>query len=182
MRKPWLIRTLKAKVRKKGDILGTLFTLGELRKDEEPSEPLPRAKTNRLPAHSKTVQIDLGNVASLDLSSSADPFEAEIDKGQDDAAREDPSGNVDGNGRVDFGRPSVEDEKLDGSEGVDSVDGERDDEADPEGDVGEDGTAALGLEVAEVDVVPFLVGVLPDLFAAVSEAAHVGIWLVLLCD
>lgn len=178
-----LIRTLKAKVCKQGNILGALFTLGQFRKDEKSSKSLPRSKANRLPAHSKTVQIDVGNVASLNRSSSADPLEAEIDKGQDDTAREDPSRDVNGNSWLDFGRPSVEDEELDGSEGIDSVDGEGDDEAYPEGDVGKDGATAPSLEIGEVDVVPFLVGVLPDLFAAVSEAAHfVDIGVMLLYD
>lgn len=63
---------------------------------------------------------------------------------------------------------------MDGSEGIDSVDREGDDEAHPESDVCEDGTAAFGLEVGQVNVIPFLVGILPCLLAAMTEATHFG--------
>lgn len=169
-----LARTLKAKVSEQSDIFGALFTLSELGKDKKSLEALTRPEADRLPAHCQTVEIDLSNIASFDLSSRANPFKAEVDKGQEDADGEDPFRDGKGNGGLDLGRPSVEDEKLDGSKGINSVDGKGDDQAHPEGDVGEDGATALGLEVGEVDVVPFLVGILPRLLAAVSEAAHVG--------
>lgn len=50
----------------------------------------------------------------------------DIDKGQDDTDGEDPLGDVNGDGWLDFGRPFVEDKKVDSSESIDSIDSNRD--------------------------------------------------------
>ncbi len=53
-------------------------------------------------------------------------LEGQIDPGRNDAGREDPFRNIERDIRLDLSGPPIEREKVDGSEGIDSIDGDGD--------------------------------------------------------
>ena len=164
--------TLEAKVGKEGNVLGALFALGQLGKDQEAPPALGLSRPDRLPARGQAVHVALGHVSAAHDAHGADALVCEVDKRGNDADGKDPFGHVEGDGGLNLGRPRVEGEEVDGGEAVDGVDGNGQEEREPEVAVNEARPAALGLEVGEVDVVPLVVGELPVQLPPLAEAAH----------
>jgi hypothetical protein len=83
------------------------------------------AHPDALQPHRKTVEIAFGHTAPTHDAVSTDVFESEVDDRQDDADGEDPFRDVEADQlrRLDLGGPLVKNEKIDGSEGIDAVDG-----------------------------------------------------------
>lgn len=134
---------MKAKVGEEGNVLGTLFALGELGKDEEAFEALAFAHTETLEADGNIVEITLGNVSSLHNAHGSELFKGKVDKRGNNAGGEDPFRDLKVNGGLDRGGPSVKGEEVDGREGIDTVDGDGDEEHKPQVDVSEGSAAAL---------------------------------------
>lgn len=154
--------------------MSSLFTLGQGRKDEKSAPSLGLANADRLPTDSQRIHIRLGNVVSLHDTGSADGLVTKVDKGQNDADGKDPFGNIKRNGWSDGRGPFVKGNQLDGGEAVNRVDGNGDDEREPEIAIGKWSTTATGLEVLEVNVVPLLLGVLARLLPSVSATTGHG--------
>ena len=76
-----------------------------------------------LKSDSQGVQVALCDGTSLHHTHGADIFVAQVDPRCDDACREDPFGDVEGDVGLDFSRPAIEGEEIDGGEGIDSIDG-----------------------------------------------------------
>lgn len=79
----------------------------------------------------------------------AEVFEGQIDPGCNDTCREKPFGDLKGDDGFDLSGPTIECEEIDGSENIDSVDGGRDEERDPEVSVCERGEAGCRFKVVE---------------------------------
>lgn len=75
---------------------------------------------------------------------------SQVDKGENNADREDPLGDIKGNGRLNFRGPFVEDEELNSGKGVDSVHSYRYRKGDEEIAIGHVGEAVAGLEVVKL--------------------------------
>lgn len=141
---------MERKVRKQSDVLGALLALGELSEDQEAPKASTLAHANTLLTNCDVVEITLGNVAPLHHAQSPELFKSEVDKGRDDADGENPFRDLEVDLGFDFGGPPIEDEEVDGGEGVDAVDGNGDEQHEPEVKVCEWGAAALGLEVVQI--------------------------------
>ena len=142
-------RTLKAEIGKQGNIFGALLALGQLGEDEEAS-PAMAAQPHALEAHSQVVKVGLGNIAALHDTHSPKVLKSQVDERGDDADGEDPFRDIEANGGGNLRRPAVKGQELNGCEGIDTVDGDRQYQREPEVDVGEYRKAARGLEVAEI--------------------------------
>lgn len=140
---------MEAEVGEQGNVLGALLALGELGEDEEAPPALALAHADALEADGDVVEVALGDVAALHDAHGADLLEAEVDEGGDDGDGEDPLGDLEVDGRLDLGGPLVKGEQVDGGEQVDAVDGQRDDEHEPQVEVGERGEASSRPEVVE---------------------------------
>lgn len=139
--------TFEAKVGKQGNVLGALFTLGEGGKDQEASPALAFADSDRLPTDGQRIHVAFGNIVALHDASGTNGLVSEVDERQDDANGKDPFGDVERNGGLDGGGPAVKGDELDGGEAVDRVDGNGDDEREPEIAVGKGRTTARGFKV-----------------------------------
>jgi hypothetical protein len=117
---------LEAEEGKQGNVLGALFTLGELGKDQEALPPPAISHPDTLQAGGQAVQEAFGNASSAHNGDGAEILVGQIGEGQEDADGEDPFRDVEGDklGGLDLGGPSVESEKLVGGEHVDGVDGQ----------------------------------------------------------
>jgi hypothetical protein len=90
-------------------VVGTLPTLGQFSKDQEPLEASAFAThPYTLQANCQWVEITFCNSALFDDTHGSDPSVDQEDEGQYDAASEDPSRDVERDGRLDLARPFVE--------------------------------------------------------------------------
>lgn len=74
----------------------------------------------------------------------------QVDEGEDDANGKYPFRDVKWDGRLNFGRPFIESQQLNGSKGIDSVDGDRDGERYIEIAIGNVGKYVAGFEIIEL--------------------------------
>jgi hypothetical protein len=119
---------LKAEEGEEGNVLGALFTLGELRKDQESLPTSAVSHPNTLQTRSQAVQEAFGHAPSAHDCYGTEVLIGKIGKGKKDADGEDPFRDVERDelGGLNLRGPSVEGEKLVGGEHVNSIDGERD--------------------------------------------------------
>lgn len=130
---------MEAEEGEQSDIFSSLLTLGQLSEDKEPLPSPTASHADTLEARSQAVQETLCNASPAHNDYGAKEFVAKVGEGQENADGEDPFRDVEGDklSRFDLGRPLVEGQKLVGGEDVDCIDGDRDDERDPEESVGE---------------------------------------------
>jgi hypothetical protein len=175
------------------NIVGPLFTPGQLSEDEEASPSLAGlGDAHTLPDGSHGLEVAFRHTAGLDDAYCAVVAVQEEDVGDDDGDGEDPLGNLERDGRLDLAGPVVEGEQIDGGEAIGQVDGARDDDEDPQPDVGERREAGGRLEVGQVlysqhaiglvgrvythDVVPLLLVRDDEALFAVAAAPHSECW------
>jgi hypothetical protein len=117
--------TLEAEVGEERDVLGALLTLGQFRKHKEPLPPSALAESDTLEFHSQIIEIGFGDASAPHDPVGPQVLVGEVDEGENDAYGEYPLRNVERDelGRLDLGGPLIEHEKLNGSEGIDAVDG-----------------------------------------------------------
>lgn len=142
---------MKAKKGEEGNVLGALFTLGELREDQESPPPSAVSHPDTLQTRGQAVQEAFSDAPSAHDGYGTEVLVGEIGEGKEDADGEDPFRDVEGNklSGLNLGGPFVEGKKLVGREHVDGIDGERDDQREPEVAVGERREARGGLEIIE---------------------------------
>jgi hypothetical protein len=142
---------LKAEKGEEGNVLGALFTLGELREDQESLPSSAVSHSDTFQTRSQAVQEAFGDAPSAHDGYGTEVLIGEIGKRKEDAHGEDPFRDVEGNklSGLNLGGPFVKGEKLVGREHVDGIDGERDDQGKPEVAVGERREARGGLEIIE---------------------------------
>jgi hypothetical protein len=142
---------LELEVDKERDVVGALFTLGQLGKDEKASPSLAGlGDAHTLPDGSHGFKVAFRHTARLDDTYGAVVAVQQEYVGDDDGYSEDPLGNIKRNGGLDLVGPVVECKQIDGGESISDVDGTRDDDEDPQPDVGEGREARRGLEVGQV--------------------------------
>ena len=135
---------LELEVYKEGNVVGALFTLGQLGKDQEASPALTSlGHTHALEDNRQRVEIALCYASRAHNAHSHDPSIYEEDVGNDDGNGEDPFGHFERNLGLDLTRPLVESEKVDSSEGIGGVDSAGDEYEYPQPTVG-DGCKARG--------------------------------------
>ena len=141
---------LELEVDKKGDVVGTLLTLGQLGKDQKTTPALASlGNAHTLQYSSQWLKVALRDTSCAHNAQSPDPSIYEKDIGDDDGNGEDPFGHVEGYGRLDLARPFVKSKEIDGSEGVGGIDGTRDEDENPQPGVRERREARGGLEVGQ---------------------------------
>ena len=142
---------MEAEKGEEGNVFGTLFTLGELREDQESLPPSAVSHSDTLQTRSQAVQEAFGDAPSAHNGHGAEVLISEIGEGKKNADGEDPFRDVEGDklSGLNLGGPSVEGKKLIGREHVDGIDCERDDLGEPEVAVGERREARGGLEIIE---------------------------------
>lgn len=130
-------RALELEVNEERDVIGTLFTLGQFSEDQEAPPTLSTASdSHTLQDGGKRFEIAFGDAAGAHDPQGHDPAIEEKDIRNDDSDGEDPFGNLEGNLGLDLTRPLVEGEEIDGSESIGGVDGARDDDEDPQPNIG----------------------------------------------
>lgn len=170
----WMYRTLEAKVSKEGDIFSALLTLCQGRKDEESAPALAVANSDTLPSNGQTIHVALCNISTLHNASGANSFVAEIDKGHDDAAGEDPFRYVEGDLWLDGGGPAVEGQQLNSGKAIDGVDSNGNNKRAPEVGIGKSGANSTGFEISQVNIFPFLISKLARFLSSITTARHGG--------
>lgn len=106
-------------------------------------------QTHTLPDGSQRLEIAFSDATRADHANGAEPAIGKKDIGDDDADGEDPFSHLEADLGLHLAGPLVEGEQVDGSEGVGSVDGARDEDQDPQPDVGKGCEAGRRLEVGE---------------------------------
>lgn len=121
--------SLKAEVGEESNVLGSLLTFGQFRENQKAPPPFAAsAYPDTLQANRQVVEKRFRHTSSPNDHVCSKVFVCQVDEGEDDTDREDPFGDIERNRRLDFRGPCVEGEQLDGSEGIDSVDSNRDSE------------------------------------------------------
>lgn len=143
--------TLEAEKGEECNVLGTLLTLGQLCKDQESPPSLATAETNALQPHCQIVEKALSHTAPSHDALSTNMLVCKVDEGEDDADGEDPFRDIERDWRLNFGRPLVEDQQIDGCECVDAVNCYRQQEREVKVAVG-----SVCEEVARLEVVELL--------------------------
>ena len=141
--------TLEAKVGKQRNILGAFFALCELGKHQEAPPAMSTAHPDAFPADGQIVEVALGNVAAFHDAKGAHPFKDEIEDRGDDAGGKNVLGDVDADGRLDIGGPSVKNEQVDGGKSVDGVEGDGQDERKPQITICRRSSASFGPKVGQ---------------------------------
>lgn len=141
---------METEIGEEGNVLRPLLTLGQLCKDEEPSPSLAAPKPNTLKPNGQTIQERLSNATSPDDDLRSKVLVSDIDERENDTDGEDPFGDVKGDGWLDFRGPLIENEQVDGREGINSVDGNRYDERDEQVSICDISKRAIGFEVVEI--------------------------------
>lgn len=189
---------MKAEVGKEGNILGPLLTLGQLRENEEPPPSLA-AQTNTLDTDGQIVQIRFGNTSPPDDHLRSNMLVGNVHGREYNTDGEDPFGNVEGDGGLDFRGPFVEDQEIDGGKSINGVDGNRYEKGYKHVSIGDIGEAVAGLEIVKLlqatvslllylalaspearrthNIVPFLLGPDNGVTAPMAEAPHLVFWI-----
>lgn len=165
--------TFELEVDEKGNVVDALSALGQFSKDQEAAPSLAAfGQSQTLEDGGQRFKIALGDAARAYDAECANPSVGQEDVGDDDADGENPLCDVEIDFGFDLARPFVEGEEIDGGKGVGSVDGARDDDEDPQPNVGKGCEAGCRLEVREGDVVPLLLRGDGDALLAVATTAH----------
>jgi hypothetical protein len=118
----------EGEVDEKGDIIGTLFTLGELGEDQEAP---PTLISHTLDVDGQWVEEVISDSAPSDDADGANPFVEAKGPRDENANGEDPLAVFEVQSGFDAGAPTVESQQVDGREGIDHVDGDTDKGHDP---------------------------------------------------
>ena len=141
---------LELEVDEEGNVVGALFTLGQLGEDQEAAPALARlCDAHTLQDSSQGLEVALGHTAHAHDAQSADPSIYKEDIGDYDGDGEDPLCDFKGNDGLDLARPLVKGQEVDGSEGIGSVDGAGDEDENPQPGVGKGREARSRLEVGQ---------------------------------
>jgi len=110
-------------VSKQGDVIGSFPALCQFC---EHQKPLPAstffAETCRLYSDCKWIEIAIGHASLSHHPNGTQPTEEEKNEGEYNTACENPSGDVQRYSWLNLSGPTVECEKIDGYEGVDTID------------------------------------------------------------
>jgi hypothetical protein len=142
---------LELEVNEEGNVVGTLFTLGQFGKDEEAPPALTSlCDAHTLPDGSHGFEVAFRHTSRLDDAYGSEVSVEEEDVGDDDGYGKDPFCDFKRNRGLDLAGPIVEGEKIDGGEAVCEIDGARDDYENPEPDIGERSEAGGRPEIGKV--------------------------------
>lgn len=136
---------------KQGDIVCAFSTFCQLCEDEEPFPASTFfAHACRLNSDSQRVEVAIGHAALPHDSNGSEPTKEEEDEGKYNTACEDPSRDAQRYSWLDLAGPSVECEKVDSRESVNTVDGEGDDKHQPYIGVGNIRPTRVRLEIVKI--------------------------------
>ena len=118
------------------NIFSSLAVLCQFGKKQEPPVTATLlAETNTLNAHCERVQKAACNTTRANGTDCMEPPVCENNERCDDTSGENPTGDVEGDGRFNSTGPTRERQKVDSSECVDTVDCEGDNKKDPKEEV-----------------------------------------------
>lgn len=144
------VRTLELKVDKERQVINTLTASRQFGKDQESAPALTLiCHAHTLPDDSERLKVALGDATRPNGTQSPDPSVEEEDVGHNDGDGEDPFDDVEADNRLDLTGPLIKGKEVDGREGIGSVDGDREDDENPQPAVGDGRKARARLEVGE---------------------------------
>lgn len=142
---------LELEVDEESNVIGSLFTLGQLGEDQETTPSSATAgESHTLPDSGHWFEVAFCDAARSHDTECSDASVDQEDIGDDDGNSEDPFGDLERYLGLYLTGPLVEGEEIDGCESVGGVDGTGDENEDPEPGVGEGCQARRRPEVREV--------------------------------
>lgn len=153
------ILTLEGKVCVKSNVFSSFTVFCQFSKNQEPPVSATLlAKTDTLNTHGERVQKAASDTTRANRADRMKPSVCQKNERGDDTGGEDPSGDIERNGRFNSARPTGKSQQVDGGKCIHAINGKRNKKKYPEEEVRERRPAGLGFEVVEVlrDIVSIL--------------------------